>query len=103
MKTILQLTNVCKVFGEKPSEALQLLDQGENKESIFEKTGQTLGVVNASFDVYEGESIGLDKKSIAINLSFQHAERTLEELEVTDFVDKIMLILEQNFDAKLRV
>lgn len=55
MKTILQLKNVCKVFGEQPSTALQLLDQGENKESIFEKTGQTLGVVNASFEVYEGE------------------------------------------------
>jgi len=55
MKTVLQLRNVCKVFGEQPETALQMLDRGENKDSIFEKTGQTLGVVNASFDVYEGE------------------------------------------------
>ena len=55
MKTVLQLKSVCKVFGEHPGEALRLLDQGENKDNIFEKTGQTLGVVNASFDVYEGE------------------------------------------------
>ena len=55
MKTVLQLRNVCKVFGERPETALQMLDEGETKDSIFEKTGQTLGVVNASFDVYEGE------------------------------------------------
>jgi len=55
MKTILQLKNVCKVFGDDPAAALTLLDQGEDKQEIFEKTGQTLGVVNASFDVYEGE------------------------------------------------
>ena len=54
------------------------------------------------FDLYEGENIGQDKKSIAINISFQHAERTLEELEVIDFVDKIVKKLEQSFDAKLR-
>jgi glycine betaine/proline transport system ATP-binding protein len=55
MKTVLQLKNVCKVFGEHPETALQMLDEGENKDSIFEKTGQTLGVVNATFDVHEGE------------------------------------------------
>ena len=54
------------------------------------------------FDLYEGDNIGQDKKSIAINISFQHAERTLEELEVTDFVDKIVKKLEERFDAKLR-
>jgi glycine betaine/proline transport system ATP-binding protein len=55
MKTILQLKDVCKVFGDDPAAALNLLDQGQGKEEIFEKTGQTLGVVNASFEVYEGE------------------------------------------------
>jgi phenylalanyl-tRNA synthetase beta chain len=54
------------------------------------------------FDLYEGDNIGLEKKSLAINIFFQHAERTLEELEVTDFVDKIVKKLEQSFDAKLR-
>lgn len=55
MKTILQLKNVCRVFGDEPGEALKMLDEGEDKNTIFEKTGQTLGVVNATFDVYEGE------------------------------------------------
>ncbi len=55
MKNILTLKHVCKVFGDRPSVALQLLDQGENKGAIFEKTGQTLSVANASFDIREGE------------------------------------------------
>lgn len=54
------------------------------------------------FDIYEGANIGEGKKSIAINLFFQHSERTLEELEVTDFIDKMVKKLEQDFAAKLR-
>ncbi len=54
------------------------------------------------FDLYQGPNLGEEKKSIAITLRFQHDERTLEELEVTDFVDKMMKKLEQSFDAKLR-
>jgi glycine betaine/proline transport system ATP-binding protein len=52
---MLQLNNVCKVFGDEPEKALQLLDQGLSKEDIFAQNGQTLGVVNASFTVREGE------------------------------------------------
>ena len=55
MKPILQLKGVCKVFGDDPDTALKLLDQGLGKDEVFQKTGQTLGVVNASFDVHEGE------------------------------------------------
>lgn len=55
METILELKDVCKVFGEQPQQALQLLDQGLDKDTIFERTGQTLGVVNASFEVKKGE------------------------------------------------
>ena len=55
MKTLLTLKNVCKVFGESPKKALKLLDKGLSKDEIFEKTGNTLGVVNAFFDINEGE------------------------------------------------
>ncbi len=44
-----------KVFGDAPESALALLKQGESKQTILEKTGQAVGVANASFDVYEGE------------------------------------------------
>ncbi len=43
------------VFGPKPAAALALLDEGEDKESIFEATGHVVGVEGASFAVEEGE------------------------------------------------
>ncbi|RNE91863.1 glycine betaine/L-proline ABC transporter ATP-binding protein [Marichromatium sp. AB31] len=44
-----------KIFGDEPEKALELLAQGADKKTILEKTGQTVGVADASFDVYEGE------------------------------------------------
>ncbi len=51
----LQVKNLFKIFGDNPKEALKLAKQGVDKETVFEKTGQALGVNNASFDVKEGE------------------------------------------------
>lgn len=55
MQTKLVVKNLYKVFGDHPREAMKLVEQGLDKAEIFAKTGQTLGVNNASFDVYEGE------------------------------------------------
>ncbi|MBK1724246.1 quaternary amine ABC transporter ATP-binding protein [Thiocystis violacea] len=44
-----------KVFGDSPEHAQALLRQGATKQAIFEKTGQAVGVADASFDVHEGE------------------------------------------------
>lgn len=51
----IQVRGVSKVFGKNPKSALELRDQGLNRSEILEKTGQTLGLSNISFDVYEGE------------------------------------------------
>ncbi len=44
-----------KVFGDHPEEALRRLRDGVDKEAIFEQTGQTVGVCDAGFSIYEGE------------------------------------------------
>jgi len=44
-----------KVFGEHPRTALRLLEQGVDKDEIFARTGQTVGVCNASFSIQTGE------------------------------------------------
>ncbi|MCP5197055.1 MAG: glycine betaine/L-proline ABC transporter ATP-binding protein ProV [Gammaproteobacteria bacterium] len=44
-----------KIFGDNPKTALPLLEQGIAKAEIFERTGQSVGVMNASFDIHEGE------------------------------------------------
>lgn len=54
-KKKLIVKNVFKVFGDKPNKALKMLDEGLNKEEIFRKTGSTIGVQDASFEVNEGE------------------------------------------------
>jgi glycine betaine/proline transport system ATP-binding protein len=43
------------IFGERPEEALRHLEEGLTKDEIFERTGQIVGVYDASFDVAEGE------------------------------------------------
>jgi glycine betaine/proline transport system ATP-binding protein len=51
----LSVKNVYKVFGKDPQDALDRLKAGQSKESIFQETGQTVGVQDASFDVEEGQ------------------------------------------------
>ncbi|MCZ0927956.1 glycine betaine/L-proline ABC transporter ATP-binding protein [Halomonas janggokensis] len=51
----IQVRGVSKVFGKNPKSALKLRDQGLKRPEILEKTGQTLGLSDISFDVYEGE------------------------------------------------
>ena len=52
---ILSIKNVYKVFGKKPKKAMKMLEAGVEKDEIFEKTGQTVGVLDASFSVKKGE------------------------------------------------
>jgi len=47
--------NLFKIFGHHPHKALKLLNEGVAKEAIFERTGQTVGVFDASFEINKGE------------------------------------------------
>ncbi|MGC3874399.1 quaternary amine ABC transporter ATP-binding protein [Halomonas sp. GXIMD04776] len=51
----IQVRGLSKVFGSHPKKALELRDKGMKRPEILEKTGQTLGLSNISFDVNEGE------------------------------------------------
>ncbi|MBD3897559.1 glycine betaine/L-proline ABC transporter ATP-binding protein [Halomonas sp. ML-15] len=51
----IRVRNLSKVFGAQPKKALALRDQGLKRPEILDKTGQTLGLSNIDFDVYEGE------------------------------------------------
>ncbi len=43
------------VFGKDPEQALALLDQGEDRQSILEKTGNVIGTADATIAIEEGE------------------------------------------------
>jgi glycine betaine/proline transport system ATP-binding protein len=44
-----------KVFGDQPDQAMALLERGVDKDEIFDRTGQTVGVCDASFAIRSGE------------------------------------------------
>ncbi|MGI6126148.1 MAG: quaternary amine ABC transporter ATP-binding protein [Planifilum sp.] len=48
--------NVTKVFGPRPESVLKLLREGATKEEVLKKTGHTVGVHDASFEVNRGET-----------------------------------------------
>ena len=43
------------IFGPRPEKALALLDRGEGREAILDKTGHVVGVADASIAIEEGE------------------------------------------------
>lgn len=47
--------NLYKIFGDQPERALRLLRDGVDKNDIFDRTGQTVGVCDASFSIRAGE------------------------------------------------
>ncbi|MFK5927496.1 MAG: glycine betaine/L-proline ABC transporter ATP-binding protein ProV [Desulfuromusa sp.] len=51
----IEVRNLFKIFGSQPKKALKLLEQGLNKEAIFEKIETTVGVQDASFEIFSGE------------------------------------------------
>ena len=53
------------------------------------------------FDIYEGERIGADKKSMAYSITFRNKEKTLDESEISAVMDKILKGL-QTIGAVLR-
>lgn len=58
-ETAVSFDNVSIVFGPTPGKALPLMDAGQSRADIQEKTGQVLGVHNCSLDVAKGEILVL--------------------------------------------
>jgi len=51
----IKVQNVTKVFGKSPKQGLEMLNNGMSKKDILEKTGMTIGVNRANFEVHPGE------------------------------------------------
>ncbi len=54
------------------------------------------------FDIYEGENIPKDKKSIALNVTIQSSEKTLEESDLEKINKLIISTVETKSGAKIR-
>jgi phenylalanyl-tRNA synthetase beta chain len=71
-------------------------------EQVIRKAGGELLEGLALFDVYRGEQVGEELKSLAFALTYQAADRTLTDEEVAGIRQKIIDSLEKELGAKLR-
>ena len=74
---------------------------GEVMAIIKRADGRLLDSVSV-FDVYTGENIASDKKSIAFTLNFINPERTLTDEEVMEVFNKIILEVTTKLNCELR-
>ncbi len=71
------------------------------QEQIEKTTGDNLDEIQV-FDVFEGESLGENKKSIAFRLSFLDKNKTLTIKDVEPIIENVLKVLDDKFSAKLR-
>lgn len=71
-------------------------------EAVIRKAGGDLLVDVRLFDIYTGEQIPADKKSMAYALTYQHPEETLTDKQVAKLHEKIVKAVEHQLGAKLR-
>ncbi len=74
---------------------------GDVVAACHENGGELLKAVNL-FDVYTGKGVDDGQKSLAIALTLQSTERTLEEADIAAAVESIVNALAEKFDASLR-
>lgn len=81
-----------------------VIDRGAEIGYLLEKVkaeaGELLESINV-FDVYTGDRIAEDKKSVAVSLVYRHLERTFTEEEITDLHGRVVAALEAE-GAELR-
>ncbi|TMO76522.1 phenylalanine--tRNA ligase subunit beta [Pseudoalteromonas sp. S3776] len=70
--------------------------------STIEKVGGNQLVDLNLFDVYKGKGIEPNYKSLAIALTLQAVDRTLEEKDINLVVDNVVATLAEKFNASLR-
>ncbi|WP_423909902.1 phenylalanine--tRNA ligase subunit beta [Candidatus Spongiihabitans sp.] len=82
-----------------------LVDQTVNVQPIMELVRSSAGGLLRNlelFDVYRGDNLEKNKKSFAFGLTFQSESSNLTALEVEAVMEKIVEVLEQKMDARLR-
>lgn len=77
------------------------VSHAEIEKVISKEAGKYLSEIHL-FDLYDGENIEEDKKSLAYSLSFENKKATLKEAEVTEAFENIKKALIDQFDLEIR-
>jgi len=88
-----------------PRDIAVVVDRHVAAEKLSGKVRELGGTLLQSveiFDVFAGERLGVDKKSVALALVYRHMERTLTDEEVTELHERIVAGLAETFGAQLR-
>ena len=82
-----------------------ILDDSITSEEVIKTIKKSGGKLVSSikvFDLYKGNNLGENKKSLAFNLYFEDPNKTLTLDEVTVVFDKIIMEVEKKYNAILR-
>jgi phenylalanyl-tRNA synthetase beta chain len=82
-----------------------IVDENIKNEDIIneiKKSGSKILRSVRLFDIYRGEQITENRKSMAYSMSFREKDRTLKDREVEIIVSRIIENLEKKFNAELR-
>ena len=71
-------------------------------EKIIREVDENLIQNVSTFDVYEGENIPKDKKSVAINVTLQAIDKTLSEKDLDEISKKIIDTVGKKTGATIR-
>ena len=71
-------------------------------EKIIKEIDEILIKKVITFDVYEGENIPKDKKSVAINVTLQAVDKTLSEKDLDQISKKIIEVVKEKTGATIR-
>ena len=88
------------MFFETINEARKL--HLESRYRLTEVDKNILETDIGNFDVYEGENIPKDKKSVAINVTLQSLNKTLSEKDLDQISKKIIDVVKEKTGATIR-
>ena len=105
-KIIISVSELSKIFGKSPENAIPLLKEGMSKEKILKTTGNTVGLYDVNFDVKEGEIFvlmglsGSGKSTLERCLNRlidpTHGKVMIEGLDFTALNDESLMTVRKN-------
>lgn len=71
-------------------------------QATIEESGKPLVKKVELFDVYKGDNVATNQKSLAFSLHFQDPKKTLKDKEVEEVFQEVVSVVSQKFDASIR-
>jgi phenylalanyl-tRNA synthetase beta chain len=70
--------------------------------STIQKNGKSILKKVEPYNIFRDESVGENKKAVALKLRFQSNSKTLEDKDVNSVINEIIRVVSKKYSAKLR-